>query len=137
MPWFVAHNLMVLRPQSPVDQPLLCWENMILLEAEYDSNIWDMAKEHAMNVDASEEYVLTPHYCVPARWEFAGTRKIVTVRQDSDSAGLSHGDELTFNTLYIDDQHGINLFVSAAECDAIVGDETNDPPVRNMNRPNK
>ncbi|MBL9161308.1 MAG: hypothetical protein JNL18_01055 [Planctomycetaceae bacterium] len=99
MPWFVAHNLMVLRLETPIDEPLLCWENMILLEEEYDSNICEMARLRAIDVDSSDEYTLTPHYAVPARWEFAGTRKIVIVRQDSDGEGLNNGDELTFNAL--------------------------------------
>ena len=43
MPWFVAHNLMVLRPQVPIDEPLLCWENMILLEADFAADVWGMA----------------------------------------------------------------------------------------------
>ena len=133
MPWFVAHNLMVLRPKTPIDEPLLCWENMILLEAEHDANVWDMAAKRAVEVDASDDFAVTPYYSVQARWEFAGTRKIVTVRQDSDSDSLSHGDELTFNTLYLDED-AVSSFVTGGECDAIVGDETNDPPVRNMNR---
>ena len=137
MPWFVAHNLMVLRPQVPIDEPLLCWENMILLEADFAADVWGMAKSRALDVDASEDFEKTPHYPVPARWEFAGTRKIVTVRQDSDADGLSCGDELTFNTLYLHDQDTIECFVSGVECDIIAGDETDDPPVRNMERYNQ
>lgn len=133
MPWFVAHNLMVLRPQTPVDDPLLCWENMILLEADYGDDIWDLAAKRAIDVDAGDEYSLTPYYSVPARWEFAGTRKIVTVRQDSDDNRLSHGDELTFNTLYLEPD-AVKSYVDGRECDAIVSDETDDPPARNMKR---
>lgn len=136
MPWFAAHNLMVLRPESPVSEPLLCWENVILLEAEYDSDLWELAARRAIEVDASDEYAITPHYTVPARWEFAGTRKIVTVRQDSDGDGLASGDELTFNTLYLD-ENAINSFVSGEECDAIIGDEIDDPPSRNIKRQSK
>lgn len=77
MPWFVAHNLMVLRPQTPIDEPLLCWENVILLEAEYDAKVWEMAMKRAIDVDASDKFEMTPHYSVPARWEFAGTRSAV------------------------------------------------------------
>ena len=133
MPWFVAHNLMVLRPETPIDEPLLCWENMILLEAEYDSNVWEMAMRRAMDVDASDEYTLRPDYPVPSRWEFAGTRKIVEVRQDSDGVGLANGDELTFNTLYLDEE-AIDTFISGEECDAIIGNEAEDPPARNLTR---
>lgn len=136
MPWFAAHNLMVLRPETPVTEPLLCWENIILLEAEYDSDIWGMAARRAINVDASDQYAMTPYYSVPARWEFAGTRKIVTVRQDSDGDGLANGDELTFNTLYLD-QNMIDSFVEGDECDAIIGSENEEPPSRNMERQNK
>lgn len=136
MPWFAAHNLMVLRPQTPVDEPLLCWENIILLEAEYDADILEMAAKRATDVDVSDGYSMTPYYPVPARWEFAGTRKIVTVRQDSDGDGLANGDELTFNTLYLDPSM-IDSFVSGEECDVIIGDEIEDPPSRNMERQKK
>jgi hypothetical protein len=113
---------MVLRPETPIDEPLLCWENMILLEAEYHSNVWEMAMRRALDVDASDEYTMGPDYPVPSRWEFAGTRKIVEVRQDSDGAGLANGDELTFNTLYLN-ADAIDTFVSSEECDVIMGNE--------------
>jgi hypothetical protein len=124
---------MVLRPETPIDEPLLCWENIILLEAEYDANVWEMAMRRAMDVDASDEYTLRSDYPVPSRWEFAGTRKIVEVRQDSDGASPANGDELTFNTLYLDKDE-IDKFVSGGECDAIIGNEADDPPARNLTR---
>ena len=105
---------MVLRPQEPIEEPLLCWENMILLEADYEEDIWAIAAKRAIEVDASDEFEKTPNYLVPARWEFAGTRKIVAVRQDTDSDKLSCGDELTFNTLYLNDQSAIDCFVLVA-----------------------
>jgi hypothetical protein len=86
-----------------------------------------------MDVDASDEYTLRPDYPVPWRWEFAGTRKIVEVRQDSDGVGLANGDELTFNTLYLDEE-AIDTFISGEECDAIIGNEAEDPPARNLTR---
>ena len=95
-----------------------------------------MAAQRATGVDVSDEYTTTPHYPVPARWEFAGTRKIVSVRQDSDCDSLANGDELTFNTLYLDPSM-IDSFVSGEECDAIIGDEIEDPPSRNMERQKK
>lgn len=122
---------MVLRPETPFGEPLLCWENIILIEAEYYSDIWGMAAKRAIDVDVSDEYTMTPYYTVPARWEFAGTRKIVTVRQDSDGDVLANGDELTFNTLYLD-QTMIDSFVTGDECDAIIGSENEEPPSRNM-----
>ncbi len=133
MPWFAAHKLMVLRPETPVGEPLLCWENIILLEAEYDSDIWEWQQSEQLMWTHPTNTQLTPYYTVPARWEFAGTRKIVTVRQDSDGDRLANGDELTFNTLYLD-QTMIDSFVSGDECDAIIGSENEEPPSRNMER---
>jgi len=116
MAWFVAHALMVLRPQRPVDQPLFCWENLILLEAELDADLWSMAEKRALEVDASKEYERHSEYPVPARWEFAGIRKIVQVRNDTEEGRLRSGDELSYNTLLLDSQEDVDIFVSGDEC---------------------
>lgn len=126
MPWFVAHNLMVLRPKTPIDEPLLCWENMVLLEANYDADLWDLAAKRAHEVDTSIEYEMRSDYPVESRWEFAGTRKIVLVRNDAEGDHLSTGDELSFNRLYLDDEIAVNLYAQGLECEVIAGDEQND-----------
>jgi hypothetical protein len=134
MPRFVAHNLMVLRPKTPIDQPLLCWENMILLEADFDADLWDLAASRAHEVDTSSEFEMRSEYPVESRWEFAGTRKIVLVREDAEGDQLSAGDELSFNRLYLRDEIAVNLYAQGEECELIAGDEQNDQGPRLMPR---
>ena len=116
MAWFIAHTLMVLRPERPIDQPLFCWENLILLEAEDDADVWSMAEKRALEVDTSDEYELRSEYSVPSRWEFAGIRKIVEVRNDTEEGRLVSGDELSYNTLLLDGQEDVDRFVSGDQC---------------------
>ena len=107
---------MALRPERPIDQPLFCWENLILLEAEDGADVWSMAEKRAIEVDRSDEYELHSEYPVPSRWEFAGIRKIVEVRNDSEEGKLVSGDELSYNTILLDGQEDVDRFVSGDPC---------------------
>jgi hypothetical protein len=130
MAWFVAHTLMVLRPNQPIDRPLFCWENLILIEAEHDDDLWAIAEARALDVDATTEFEMHPVYDVPARWEYAGTRKIVWVRNDTIEDKLVSGDELTYNTLLFGCQEEIDRFVAGAECNVRIADDSNELPIR-------
>src|SRR5262249_21689200 len=115
MAWYVAHALMVLRPQSPITGPIFCWENLLLIECQHDEDPWAIAERRA-GQDADEEYRIQPPYIVPSRWEFGGIRRVVEVRCDTKSDELASGDELTYNTLLFEDEATIEKFVANEEC---------------------
>lgn len=120
---------MVLRPNRPIDRPLFCWENLILIEANHDDDLWAIAEARTLDVDTSAEFEMHPGCGVPARWEYAGTRKIVWVRNDTVEDKLVSGDELTYNTLLFDSQQDIDRFVAGAECSVRIADDSNELPI--------
>lgn len=122
MPWYVAHALMILRPQHPVDQPLYCWENLLLIWAAEGSDPWEVAQNRAAE-DATAEFEMAPPYEVPSRWEFGGIRKIVEVRHHQSEDELGSGDELSYNIMQFRDDGEIERFVSGQECQVVHGDD--------------
>ena len=121
MPWYVAHAVMVLRPESLIDQPLYCWENRLLIHSINECDAWDAAEHRARDADASEDYEVSPSIRGAARWEFAGIRKLVEVRHDTTDGSLCDGDELTYNTPLLESEHDLGAFVAGKECRVVYG----------------
>jgi hypothetical protein len=116
MAWYVAHAVMVLQPEQPLDGEIFCWENLLLIEASNEQDPWTIAEERARQIDASESFEAHPPYSVPAKWVFAGIRKLVSVRHDTQDDQLCSGDELSYNTLLFPNQAEIDKFVAGDSC---------------------
>ena len=122
MNWYVAHALMILRPQQPIDQPLYCWENLLLISCADGSDPWKIAEKRAAQ-DATQEFELAPPYSVLSRWEFAGIRKVVEVCHHRSDDELRSGDELSYNTLQFSNETEIQRFVAGHKCEVIHVDD--------------
>jgi hypothetical protein len=107
MTWYAAHVVMVVKYDRGTQKRFPVWENILLIRAASEEQAFEKAEAAgrgaAGNDDGSFRWQGRP-----ARWEFAGVRKIVTCATENQRP--ADGDELTYNELEFDSQLAVNAF---------------------------
>ena len=110
MTWFAAHVVMVVKFKRGPQKRFPVWENIVLVKADTEQQAF--AKAEALGNDEANDNDGSFRWDgKPARWEFAGVRKIVECAVISQRPG--DGDELTFNELEFDSLTAVEAFARA------------------------
>jgi hypothetical protein len=112
MMWYGAHIVMAVRYDDPADQTdYPVWENVVLVRADSDEKALQKAEEigRAGEDDGSERLRWDGK---PARWVFAGVRKLIECRTPDDPQDrLRTGTEVTYSQLILDSRETLQKFV--------------------------
>ena len=134
MPWFAAHAIIYLKCLDGAQDSYVVWENVYLIEAADRNQADQRARERAsQETQAHDDPALpkcqahTTYGGRPARWEFAGIRKVVDVFHLSSEDVPGHGDELTFNALAFTREADIRAFADAADLSVQYHDRLSEP----------
>ncbi|MBE0416222.1 MAG: DUF4288 domain-containing protein [Coriobacteriia bacterium] len=111
MNWYAAHTVLFLEytDGGPQDEYVM-WENVYLVAADTDEQAQIRATEYARNDEDSDGSHGTVVEGRPARWVFAGIRKLIAC-VDSDSRP-DDGTEVTYSTFSVQTQDELDAFVS-------------------------
>src|SRR5947209_5408588 len=106
MSWFAAHIVMVVKLKSERQTRFPVWENIVLLEAESPDEAFAKA-EHVGRKGEGDDGGSFRWGGRPARWEFAGVRKLTECVTFQDRPGDE--TEISFNELELDSQEAVDL----------------------------
>ena len=104
MPWFIAHAILSLEHLEEPRDHCLVWENLLLVEAPDAQVAWALAEARAIEDATPEDMLFLPdgRPCNrlggrPAKWRYAGVRKVVQVSHETEQGLLRSGDEVSYN----------------------------------------
>jgi hypothetical protein len=111
--WYAAHVIMAIRYDKPGDQKNYpVWENVVLVRADSDDKALEKAVQlgRADEDDGSEGLRWEGK---PARWVFAGVRKLIECRTPDDPRDrLRTGTEVTYSQMILDSPEALEKFVN-------------------------
>ena len=111
--WYAAHIVMAIRYENPDDQhDYPVWENVVLVRADSDEKALQKADclGRSEEDDGSEGLRWQGK---PARWVFAGVRKLIECRTPDDPQDrLRTGTEVTYSQMVLDSREALEKFVN-------------------------
>lgn len=116
--WYAAHIVMAVKLLEGKQTEFKVWENIILISATSGDEAYEKAEIRARKDEGGDGFTWGG---IPAKWEFAGIRKIV--RCVDPEQRPDDGTELTYSTLTFDCEEDLNLFVDGKEVRLTIGDE--------------
>jgi len=110
--WYAAHIIMSVKFDNPNDQDTFpVWENIVLVEAANEDAAWDKAELQGK----AEETDGTDHFRwrdKPARWVFAGIRKLIECRSDDSDDRPVDGAEVSYSQIVLPDKESLARLVN-------------------------
>ena len=116
--WYAAHIVMAVKLLDGEQTEFPIWENIILISAISDDEAYDKAEIRARKDEGDDDFTWGG---IPAKWEFAGIRKIVSCVDPEQRP--DDGTEFTYSTLTFDSEDDLNLFVDGKEVQLTIGNE--------------
>lgn len=126
MNWYAAHLVMVVKLKKGRQQKFPVWENVVLFRAASEEEAFAKAEERGRK-DAAED----PSFRwggEPARWEFAGVRKL-TPCEDSRRRPTD-GTEVTFLEMEVASEDAIQQLMSGKTVAVKIDDQFHAQPSR-------
>ena len=96
MTWYSAHIILYLELREGAQDHYLVWENIFLIGAGSNAESFEPAERLGRSADEDDDPTLTLDG-KPARWVFAGVRKLVECVDPTERPG--DGTEVTYNEL--------------------------------------
>ena len=109
--WYSAHIIMAVEFEDPADQTSYpFWENITLVEADSEGEAWERAEAigRGEETDGSDGLRWNKR---PARWKFAGVRKVVECRSDDPGDPPVHGAEVSYSQMSVADKESLAKLV--------------------------
>jgi len=113
MAWYVAHTILAVKFKEGLQRTITAWENVILVQAESDDEAVRKAEYRARDYEGDAEGTFSWEGR-PARWEYAGIRKIIRCPDDE----LRDGSELTVSYFVVPDEPALRVLVEGDAVDA-------------------
>jgi hypothetical protein len=110
---YAAHLIMAVRFDTPRPGPIPFYENVVLIYADSD----DDALRKACRIGRDEAAVEENDFRWggrPARWEFAGVRKLIACRGPAGSGTdrIGHGAEVTYSEMAVRSEADLKKLVT-------------------------
>jgi hypothetical protein len=96
MPWYAASAIMLVKFKDGNQDSYPVWENVHLIQAASPEEAEEKATKRAKNDEGDHSGTFTWNER-PARWDFAGLRKLVTVSNNDFADKELDGAEVTFS----------------------------------------
>src|SRR5438445_575620 len=109
--WYAAHVIMNVEFNDPADQTSYpFWENIVLVEADSEDDAWDQAERLGRDEETDGAVGLRWNGR-PARWKFAGVRKVIECRSDEPDERPTHGAEVSYSQMSVPDKESLAKLV--------------------------
>ena len=117
MTWYSAHIVMFVEFKEEKQDRFPAWENIVLLDAATEEEAYTRAEELGRR-DEGDDGGTFRWGKQPARWVFAGVRKLTECVLSADRPG--DGDEVSSLELQFKTKKDLNRFVSGKSAMALV-----------------
>lgn len=91
--WYAAHLLMYVKRKNDADRNIPVWENIVLIKADSEESAFAKAEEHGKRDEGDDDGTFR-WGGQPARWVFAGVRKLTQCEDPEKRPG--HGSEISY-----------------------------------------
>jgi hypothetical protein len=112
MAWYVAHTVLAVKFKEGRQRTVTAWENVLLVQAGSDAEAVTKAEYAARAYEGDQDGTLSWEGR-PARWEYAGIRKIIRCPDEE----LRDGSELTFSYFVVPDDQTLRVLVEGDAVD--------------------
>jgi hypothetical protein len=105
--WYTAHIIMSVQFDNQADQTTYpVWENIVLIQAPSEDEAWERAEQIGRDeqTDGSDGFRWKNK---PARWVFAGIRKLIECRSDDPKDRPVHGAEVSYSQMIVPDKESL------------------------------
>ena len=105
--WYAAHIIMSVQFKNPEDQTSYpVWETIVLIQASTSEQAWDKAEQRGRDeeTDGSDGFTWNRK---PARWVFAGVRKVIECRSDDEKDRPVDGAEVSYSEMSVPDKESL------------------------------
>jgi hypothetical protein len=117
MRWFAAHIVMVVELKDTEQDHFPAWENIVLVKAATEAEAYRKAEALGRNDEGDDDGTFRWGK-QPARWSFAGVRKLTECAQSGDRP--EDGDEITYLELEFKTRSDIKRFVTGKPAAALI-----------------
>lgn len=110
--WYTAHIIMNVEYMNPAEQTEYpFWENIVLVEADTEDEAWEQAEAIGRRgeTDGMDGFRWGKK---PARWKFAGVRKLIECRSDDPDDGPVSGAEVSYSKMCVPDKESLSKLVA-------------------------
>jgi hypothetical protein len=110
--WYSAHIIMSVRFADPQDQTTYpVWENVVLIKAPTEDAAWQRAEEvgRGDETDGTDGFQWKGK---PARWVFAGVRKVIECRSSAPDDQPIDGAEVSYSQIVLPDKEALTKLVN-------------------------
>jgi hypothetical protein len=119
MNWYCAHIVMFVELKAAPQKRFPVWENVILFEARNEEDAFEQAERHG-RAEAGDDGGTFEWGESPARWVFAGVRKLTEC--DTPSPGFASGTELTYTEFEVGSRDDVKRLASGKPVKALFHD---------------
>jgi hypothetical protein len=119
MSWYCAHIVMLVELKNATQERFPVWENVILIEAKNEEVAFDMAERHGRAEEGDDGETFEWEQS-PARWVFAGVRKLTQF--DTLSGSFDSGVELTYTEFEVGSREEVKQLASGKPVQALFND---------------
>src|SRR5579884_3830901 len=118
--WYAAHLILYVRLKEGPQRKYPVWENIVLIKARTDEEAFAKAEKRGQE-EAGDDDGTFRWGGKPARWVFAGVRK-VTLCEDPESRP-DDGTEVSYTELEVDSEQAVRKLVAGQPVAVKVKDE--------------
>jgi hypothetical protein len=124
--WYAAHLLMYVKRKNAPDGKIPVWENIVLIKADSEESAFAKAQERG-KLDEGDDDGTFRWGGQPARWVFAGVRKL-TLCEDADKRP-GDGTEISYTEWEVKSARALANLLAGKSTAVTVHDagEPNDP----------
>lgn len=109
MNWYAAHNVMIVQFKDGIQNKYPFWENIVLIQANSDSEAFAKAEQRAKE-DEGDSCGTFTWDGRPARWCFAGVRKLVDCMEATEPP--TNGTEVTYLEMEVDNAGALSKLMN-------------------------
>jgi len=108
---YAAHIIMAVKYETVRQEDYPIYENIVLIDADSDEQA--IEKAESLGRQEEEESEAFRWDDKPARWRFAGVRKLIECRTPGSlDDGIGHGTEITYSQMVLRSEEDLQQFVA-------------------------
>ena len=107
--WYAAHLIMYVKFKEHEQKKIPVWENIVLIKADSDDEAFEKAERRGHDDEGDDDETFRWDE-KPAKWVFAGVRKLTRCQQSEERP--DDGVEISYTELSVDSEDALHKLVS-------------------------